>query len=141
MSHHTRDPVTHHILAISAVFCVMVAFFALLFVSPPEGNRDSVNLVLGALLTVGFTSVFTFYFGSSQGERGNRDQLNRQADKLAEAAATATVAAATVPVAVPSGLSVDGTVTLAPGENVKVEAAAEEPEPEPDPTMFGGPRG
>lgn len=120
MSEPTRDPVTHHILALGAVLCVMVAFFALLFVSPPEGNRDSVNLVLGALLTVGFTSVFQFYFGSSQGARENRDQLNRTSDKLAEAAATVAVASAVTP-APPAGAA----VTLAPGESVRVDAAEE----------------
>jgi hypothetical protein len=132
----TRDNWTTHLLALLSVVAVLVAFFALLFIEVPEPNRDMVNIILGAVVTVGFGSVYSFYFGSSRGSEQKTAALATSVEATAALAATAkTAGEALAASATPTS---DGTVTLAPGESVKVDAAPSDLEE--DPTMFGGPR-
>jgi hypothetical protein len=131
----SRDNWTTHLLALLSVVAVLVAFFTLMFVEVPEPNRDMVNIILGAIVTVGFGSVYAFYFGSSRGSEQKTAALQTSVEANATLAATAKTAGEALAA---TAIAPDGTVTLAPGESVKVDATPAEPED--DPAMFGGPR-
>jgi len=58
---------------IKGVLSILVTIFSfsflylLMFFSIPESNKDIVNISIGMLIGAGFSSVFTYYFGSSEG--------------------------------------------------------------------------
>lgn len=60
---------------------VIIGFFALLgiliFVKVPESNMQILNIVIGALIG-SFTSITSFYFGSS---KGSKDKTKHLIDK------------------------------------------------------------
>jgi hypothetical protein len=134
----TRDNWTTHVLALASVAAVLIAFFTLIFVRVPEENRDMINIILGAIVTVGFGSVYSFYFGTTRGSEQKTAALATSVEANAALAATAKTAGEALAANAASGAPTDGTVTLAPGESVKVDAAPSDLEE--DPTMFGGPR-
>jgi type IV secretory pathway VirB6-like protein len=101
----------------------------------PEPNRDMVNIILGAIVTVGFGSVYAFYFGSTRGSEQKTAALATSVEATATLAATAKTAGEAL--AASSTPANDGKVTLAPGTSVEVEAEGAEAD---DPAMFGGPR-
>lgn len=88
-----------------AIAFVVIGLFAYAF------SQNSENEMLVGALISAFTGAVGYYLGSSKGAAENRDQLNKHADKLLEAA--------------PS----NGKVSLAAGESVKVEAGADGEEP------------
>lgn len=118
----TRDVWTHHILAVLAVVTVMAAFGTLMFVKVPPENRDAINLLLGAFITVGFASVYQFYFGSSQGSAQNREALAQSVSANATLAETAKTAGQALAVSTPPSTPPDGKINLAPGEKLEVQA-------------------
>lgn len=52
------------ILALIAVISCLAAIAGLFFIEMPQGNRDLVNIALGAMLGWG-GSVLSFYFGDN----------------------------------------------------------------------------
>jgi hypothetical protein len=134
----SRDNWTTHVLALASVAAVLIAFFTLIFVRVPEDNRDMINIILGAIVTVGFGSVYSFYFGTTRGSEQKTAALATSVEANAALASTAKTAGEALAANAAAGTPTDGTVTLAPGESVKVDAAPSDLED--DPTMFGGPR-
>lgn len=64
--------------------CVVVAgFFALLFIlsftNIPKENKDLLNMLLGAWIT-SFTTVITYYFGSSKSSSRKDETINTMAN-------------------------------------------------------------
>ena len=51
------------------MFFVLMFFFCILFVTIPAGNKDYVNMILGALIGSGLTVISTFFWGSSKGSQ------------------------------------------------------------------------
>jgi len=47
-----------------------------LFVQYPERNHDTITMIAGVLNTVGFASVVSFFYGSSQGSKNKQDKLD-----------------------------------------------------------------
>jgi hypothetical protein len=135
-----RDTWTTHLLAILSVVAVLVAFFALLFVRVPEGNRDMINIILGAIVTVGFGSVYSYFFGSTRGSEQKTAALATSVEATATLAATAKTAGEALAATTTNGNGADGTVTLHPGESVQVDATTPTPGDDDDPAMYGGPR-
>jgi hypothetical protein len=126
-----RDAKTHHVLALLAVVAVLAAFFTLMFVDVPPANQDAVMLILGAILTTAFGSVYSFYFGTTRGSDSKNEALNASAKATADLAETAKTAGAVLAAATGNGSgALDGTVRLQPGDSVDV--VAERPAADPD---------
>lgn len=109
-----QDNHARNTLAVLAVGAVLLAFFALLFFEMPAGNRDTINLIVGALLTVGFGSVFAYYFGSSRGSEKKTDAL---IDSVAQASRP------------PPGTA---QITTSPDVDVELRKAAIQPDEDDD---------
>ena len=59
---------------------IVIGFFVLLYILtttevPPE-NKDALNLVIGALIG-SFTSIISYYFGSSKGSADKTEMLHK----------------------------------------------------------------
>lgn len=106
------------ILALGSLIIFAVALGIVLFDIVPAENEKYVMLMLGALIGV-VKDTFGRYFQATKGAQEQRQEAAAVAKTLADTAATVAVAAAASPAAG------DGTVTLAPGESVKVDAAPE----------------
>ncbi len=70
--------------AMDYLACVVVAgFFALLFIlgytDIPKENKDLLNMLLGAWIT-SFTTVITYYFGSSKSSSRKDETINKMVD-------------------------------------------------------------
>lgn len=48
-----------------------------LFVEYPERNHDTITMIAGVLNTVGFASVVSFFYGSSQGSKNKQEQIDK----------------------------------------------------------------
>lgn len=64
------------ILALLGVAFSMTWFVMLLFVTPPEINRDVVSAFSGALIAICLKEVYGFWFGSSQGSDDKNGVIN-----------------------------------------------------------------
>ena len=67
---------TQLILAIMGVVFCLAWFAALLFVSIPEANKDLVNIITGAMISVCLTQIYQYYFGSSKSSSDKTDMMN-----------------------------------------------------------------
>lgn len=67
---------TQLILAIMGVVFCLAWFAGLYFITIPEGNRDLVNIVTGALLGTVITQIYNYYFGSSKSSSDKTDIMN-----------------------------------------------------------------
>jgi len=60
---------------------ICIGFFVLLGIllskNIPSDNRDVLNLVIGALIG-SFTTVVTYFYGSSQGSKDKNEMLNKR---------------------------------------------------------------
>lgn len=61
-----------------AVFLVMalIAVTVILLFKPDAASSDVVKTLLGGLMTVGFASIISFYFGSSKGSEKKDDVIS-----------------------------------------------------------------
>ena len=64
------------ILAVLGVVFSMGWFALLMFKDYPPENRDMINTITGALITVCLGQIFNFYFGSSKSSSDKTDLLN-----------------------------------------------------------------
>lgn len=64
------------ILAILGVIFSMSWFAGLLFMDIPEGNKDMINTITGALITVCLGQIFNYYYGSSKSSSDKTDIIN-----------------------------------------------------------------
>ena len=64
------------ILACVGLAFSMAWFILLLFVEPPEVNRDMISAATGAIIAICLKEVFGYFFGSSQGSADKTDILN-----------------------------------------------------------------
>ena len=64
-------------LAIGVFLFSATIVMMLFFIEIPDENRDIVNFILGVVIGTGLTSIFNFFFGSSQGSKDKSDILNR----------------------------------------------------------------
>lgn len=117
MSEAKRErPEPEAVLAVgSFVLFSVIAIFVLLRVVP-AANEKYAMLMLGALIGI-VKDTFGRYFQATKGAQEQRKEAAAVAQTLAETAATVAVAAA----GSGSGAQ-DGTVTLEPGDSVKVAA-------------------
>ena len=93
---------TRSVIAITLVLSMIAMALVLGYNSP---DSDTFKIVVGGLMTVGFSSIISFYFGSSSGSKAKDDTLN-------QIAANATTSG-------PSGSSpVSTTTTVEPGKTV-----------------------
>lgn len=67
-------PDTPSFLAMVLVLAIVLLVFVLVFIG--ETNSDVFKVLVGALMSVGFTNIVGFYFGSSQGSKTKDDTIN-----------------------------------------------------------------
>ena len=67
--------------ALTAGFFLILA--GLLFLEMPEGSREALYIMLGALASA-YTAVVAYYFGSSDGSNRKNDILDRLLDRTAQ---------------------------------------------------------
>ena len=64
---------------------IVIGFFVLMgmliYVTVPEGNKDVINIVIGALIGA-FTSVVGYFFGSSLGSARKDEQMKEMQAKV-----------------------------------------------------------
>ena len=63
-----------------SILVIMFSFsflYLLMFYTIPEGNKDIINIVIGMIIGTGFTSVVSFYFGSSEGSKKKTEMLDK----------------------------------------------------------------
>ncbi len=110
-----RPPEVEAILAVGSLILFSGALGFVLFDIIPAENEKYAMLMLGALIGI-VKDTFGRYFQATKGAQEQRKEAAEVARTLADTAAVvATSAAATT-------ASPDGTVSLAPGESVKVDA-------------------
>ena len=63
-------------IACLLVTSVIVMIFVLIF-HPIHDADDVTKTAIGAMLTVGFSTIISFYFGSSSGSKSKDDTLNQ----------------------------------------------------------------
>lgn len=61
----------------------VLLIFVLVFHPLPQGTDDVTKTAIGALLTVGFASIISFYFGSSAGSKSKDNTINKIAEQSA----------------------------------------------------------
>jgi hypothetical protein len=103
--------VTRATLSVIIILLVAWVMLTLFNVQIPDANRDAVMMVLGALL-LRLSDVYAFHFNSSAGSQKKDNTISKMADTVQK------VADLPPPPVGPT----NGNITLAPGEEVKVEA-------------------
>lgn len=75
-----KDLFSKHFLNLLALVLIALTFIfdmMFLFVSYPERNHDTVTMIAGVINTVGFASVVSYFYGSSQGSKNKQAQLDK----------------------------------------------------------------
>ncbi len=67
-------PDTQSFLAIALITAVVALIFVMALTGKTE--TDTFKIMVGGLMTVGFSNVIGFYFGSSQGSKTKDDTIN-----------------------------------------------------------------
>ena len=67
---------TRSAIAIALVLAMIAMAFVLAF-RPALPDSDVFKILIGGLMTVGFSSIISFYFGSSSGSKAKDDTLNQ----------------------------------------------------------------
>ena len=67
---------TQLVLAVMGIIFCLAWFAGLYFIVIPEGNRDLVNIVTGALMGTVITQIYNYYFGSSKSSSDKTDIMN-----------------------------------------------------------------
>ena len=67
-------PDTQSFLAIALIMAVIALIFVMALTGKTE--TDTFKIMVGGLMTVGFSSVISFYFGSSQGSKTKDDTIS-----------------------------------------------------------------
>lgn len=68
---------TKFILALIGILFSMSWFVLLIFKEAPEGNRDLISAITGALIAICIKEIYGYYFGSSQGSSDKTEMMNR----------------------------------------------------------------
>ncbi len=71
---YLRIPDTQSFLAITLVVSLVVLVFLLALNG--QSDSDTFKILVGGLMTVGFSNIIGFYFGSSQGSKTKDDTIN-----------------------------------------------------------------
>lgn len=98
------------ILAVGILIVVVIATVAMFFIPIPEANQTIVGQAYGGLVALLGICV-SFFYGTSTGNRKDKDIIATQADAIQKAQTTLS-AQTTTP----------GQINLAPGAEVKVHA-------------------
>ena len=61
-----KDQIALYVFSMLIVAAFFAVIYLLIFNASPEGNRDLLNILLGALMAA-FTGVVQYFFGSSVG--------------------------------------------------------------------------
>ena len=67
---------TKSIIALVLVTALIAMMFVLVF-RPTIPDSDVFKMLIGGMMTVGFSTVINFYFGSSAGSKAKDDTLNQ----------------------------------------------------------------
>lgn len=87
---------TKSAIAISLVTSMIAMAFVLALRAP---DSDIFKIVIGGLMTVGFSNIISFYFGSSSGSKAKDDTLNQIAITSSQpAVSVSSVAPALAPI-------------------------------------------
>ena len=62
-------------IAVILVTAMVALMFVMCFHAVPDG--DAFKMMLGGFVTVGFSSIISFYFGSSRGSAAKDDTINK----------------------------------------------------------------
>lgn len=73
---------TQSSIAIMLVVAMIALIFVLVFVKVPDS--DVFKMLSGGLMTVGFSSIIGFYFGSSSGSKAKDDTMNNVVANLSK---------------------------------------------------------
>lgn len=71
-----KDFDTRSAIALSLVAAMIGMAFVLVF-RPSVPDSDVFKMLIGGLMTVGFATIISFYFGSSAGSKAKDDTLNQ----------------------------------------------------------------
>jgi type IV secretory pathway VirB10-like protein len=111
---------------------LVISIVSLVFVLAITGKSDSdiFKILVGGLMTVGFTNIVGFYFGSSQGSKDKDTALASIASGTGSGTGAATTAAAVAaaPAAAEHAAPPAAAVAAPPAAEVAVEAALEKRE-------------
>jgi len=66
-----------YVLAALMVVSILTIVAILIYVELPAANKDMLYMVIGALISA-FTTVISFFFGSSKGSVDKNELLNKQ---------------------------------------------------------------
>ena len=118
-------PATPSFLAIVLVVSIVGLVFMLALLG--KSDTDTFKILVGGLMTVGFTNIVGFYFGSSSSSKAKDETISTMASAVgsgapaAEAAATAAAPAAAAVAAPPAAA-----VAAPPAAEIAVEHALAE---------------
>lgn len=65
-----------YVFAAIVLICIFSLLALLIFKPIPEINKDTANILIGAL-AASFISIIQYYFGSSKGSADKQEMLNR----------------------------------------------------------------
>lgn len=69
--------VVQTVLGLTSIVSVNMALVLLMFFEPPANSKDMLNIIIGAVLGVGFANVYGFFFGQKE--------QSAQAEQIAQA--------------------------------------------------------
>lgn len=71
----------HNTLALFLIVLTFVFDMMFLFISYPERNHDTITMIAGVINSVGFSSVVSYFYGSSSGSKSKQEQLDKVQEK------------------------------------------------------------
>lgn len=93
--------ITGAVLAVLLAIALLFLLYALVYIEVPKPNENALLIVIG-ILSTNITSIVSFFFGSSLGNKKQQDTIDTLAQKA------------------PVPKSAQSDVKIAPGEHVKV---------------------
>ena len=122
----SKFPDTPSFLAIVLVISIVSLVFMLAVMG--QANTDTFKILVGGLMTVGFTNIVGFYFGSSSSSKAKDDTISAMVTGTGSGAPAAVTAAATAaaPAAAAVAAPPAAAVAAPPAAEIAVEYALAE---------------
>lgn len=67
--------------AVFIIATTIIYFFCVTFINIPESGKRYADIILGALIGSGFTTILSFYWGSSKGSSDKNETIQKIAGK------------------------------------------------------------
>ncbi len=87
---HKADSRLIGVLALGVMTLLAASLFAMLFVPVPEQNRESVSLLIGAVISLA-TAVISYFFGRTVGERKKDQTIDTMAETMKAGSESVTI--------------------------------------------------